>query len=211
MSHERELIARGEVVVGLDEVGRGSLAGPLVVGAVTLRAMAAPPEGLDDSKALSPRQREALVPQLDGWADEWSLGWVSAGEIDEWGLALALSVAATRALDGLSRAPTFALVDGSHNFLRAPRDVALGVDAPPTTYAGMAHTTIVKGDSVSAATAAASVLAKVRRDQHMRELHAECPQYSWDANKGYGSAAHLAALRTLGPSFHHRRSWKLPN
>lgn len=211
MSHERALIERGEVVVGIDEVGRGSLAGPLVVGAVVLCSVADPPEGLDDSKALSPRQREALAPQLDAWVDGWSLGWVSAGEIDDWGLALALSVAATRALDGLSLLPSFALVDGSHNFLRAPRDVAFGVDAPPTPYADLAHTTIVKGDSASAAIAAASVLAKVQRDQYMRELHTRCPWYDWDANKGYGSAAHVAALRSLGPSPHHRRSWKLPN
>lgn len=211
MSHERALIARGEVVVGIDEVGRGSLAGPLVVGAVALGTLADPPEGLDDSKALSPRQREALVPQLEAWVDGWSLGWVTAGEIDAWGLALALSVAASRALDELSPQPSFALVDGTHNFLRAPRDVALGVDAPSTPYAGLAHSTIVRGDAASAVIAAASVLAKVHRDQFMRELHAQCPHYAWDANKGYGSAAHLEALRTFGPSPHHRRSWKLPN
>jgi ribonuclease HII len=211
MSHERALIARGEVVVGLDEVGRGSLAGPLVVGAVALRTGDQPPGGLDDSKALSARQREVLAPQLEQWADGWSLGWVSAAEIDAWGLSLALSVAATRALDVLSSRPSFALLDGPYNFLRAPRDVAFGVEAPPTPYAGLAHETIVRGDSHSAAIAAASVLAKVRRDQFMRELHAECPSYGWDANKGYASAAHVAALRELGPSIHHRRTWKLPN
>ena len=211
MCHERALIARGEIVVGLDEVGRGSLAGPLVVGAVTLRALVEPPAGLNDSKALSARQREALVPRLRDWVDSWSLGWVSPAEIDEWGLSLALSVAATRAIDGLSHPPSFALIDGPHNFLRAPRDVAFGVVAPATPYAALAHATLVKGDSASASIAAASVLAKVHRDQFMRELHAKCPWYAWEANKGYGSAAHLAALRERGPSIHHRRSWKLPN
>ena len=211
MIYERALIERGELVVGLDEVGRGSLAGPLVVGAVTLHVAVDPPPGLDDSKALSPRQREALVPQLEDWVDEWSLGWVSPAEIDEWGLARALSTAATRAIDGLRRRPSFALIDGAQNFLRAPRDVAFGVDAPPAPYGALAHTTIVKGDSASATIAAASVFAKVSRDQFMRELHARCPLYGWDANKGYGSATHLAALRELGPSEHHRRSWKLPN
>ncbi len=211
LRHERALISRGDVVVGLDEVGRGSLAGPLVVGAVTLSVVKDPPEGLDDSKALSPRQRETLVPELERWCDEWSLGWASAVEIDEWGLAMALSVAATRAINGLARRPSFALVDGSHNFLRAPRDVSFGVDAPPAAYADLAHTTIVRGDSASAVIAAASVIAKVRRDQYMRELHAQCPHYAWESNKGYGSAAHLTALRALGPSVHHRRSWKLPN
>ncbi|MHB8827784.1 MAG: ribonuclease HII [Acidimicrobiales bacterium] len=209
--NERALISRGDVVVGLDEVGRGSLAGPLVVGAVTLSVVKDPPGGLNDSKALSPRQREALVPELERWCDEWSLGWVSAVEIDEWGLAMALSVAANRALDGLTCRPSFALVDGPYNFLRAPRDVPIGVDAPPSLYADLAHTTIVKGDSTSAVIAAASVVAKVRRDQYMRELHAQCPYYAWESNKGYGSAAHLTALRALGPSNHHRRSWKLPN
>ena len=211
MSHERALIGHGEVVVGLDEVGRGSLAGPVVVGAVVLGDLVDPPRGLDDSKALSPRQRETLAPLLETWVDAWSLGWASAAEIDEWGLSLALSAAANRALDALTRRPSFALIDGAHNFLRAPRDVAFGVDSPPAPYAGLAHRTIVRGDSASAAIAAASVLAKVRRDQFMRELHAQCPLYGWDANKGYGSAAHLAALRAYGPSEHHRRSWKLPN
>ena len=210
MSHERGLIARGEVVVGLDEVGRGSLAGPVVVGAVVLRKVDDPPVGLNDSKALRARQREALVPQIQRWVDCWSLGWASAAEIDEWGLSRALSVAATRALDALADPPSFALVDGSYNFLRAPRDVAFGVEAPPSPYEGLAHETIVRGDSASAAIAAASVVAKVHRDQFMRELHVECPAYGWNANKGYGSATHLAALREYGPSVHHRRSWKLP-
>ena len=211
MSHERVLFARGEVVVGLDEVGRGSLAGPLVVGAVALCADVDPPEGLDDSKALSARQREALAPQLEQWVDAWSLGWVSAEEIDAWGLSLSLSVAASRAIGALAREPSFALVDGAYNFLRPPRDIALGSDVPPTPFAGLACETIVRGDSQSAAIAAASVIAKVRRDRYMRELHAECPSFGWDANKGYGSSAHLAALREHGPSIHHRRTWKLPN
>ena len=126
MGHERALIGRGEVVVGLDEVGRGSLAGPLAVGAVVLGDVREPPRGLTDSKALSPRQREELAPRVREWARDWSLGWASAREIDAWGLRVALSVAATRAVAGLTVAPSFALIDGPVNFLRLPRDIAMG-------------------------------------------------------------------------------------
>ena len=99
--HERVLLDQGEVVVGIDEVGRGALAGPLVVGAVVVTDRLAPPESLNDSKLLTPLVREELVAPLEHWAADWSLGSVSAAEIDAWGLRLALAVAATRALDGL--------------------------------------------------------------------------------------------------------------
>lgn len=211
LRHERPLLARGEIVVGIDEVGRGALAGPLTVGAVVLSSETPPPNGLTDSKLLSPAQREALVEPLAGWADDWSLGSVSAAEIDEWGLRLALAVAATRAVEGLKAAPTFALIDGTFNLLTAPLDVRFGAATPPPLrYARLAHVTIVKGDQASATIAAAAVLAKVQRDRFMVSLDEEFGMYRWAANKGYGAPEHLEALRQHGPSAHHRQSWHLP-
>lgn len=210
--HERSLLARGEVVVGMDEVGRGALAGPLTVGAVVITSPNAPPEGLTDSKMLSHRQRESLEVPIREWAIDWSLGSVSANEIDDWGLRLALAVAATRALDGLRVRPTFALLDGSFNLLRAPLDVAFGVASPPAlAYADMAHLTVVKGDSKCATIAAASILAKVQRDRVMVEMDRHFGAFGWAQNKGYGAPSHLAALRRHGPTEQHRRSWNLPS
>ena len=210
LAYERPLVERGEVVVGLDEVGRGALAGPLTVGAVVVKCDAPPPEGLTDSKALSSKQREELIRPLKRWSTDWSLGSVSALEIDLWGLRLALAVAATRAIDGLTSRPTYALLDGSFNLLDAPLrlgDEALG--APSLTYATMQHTTIVKGDAHCGTIAAASVIAKVHRDRVMRGLAKEFPVYGWHANKGYGAPTHLAALVESGPCDYHRKSWNL--
>jgi ribonuclease HII len=211
LHYERPLLARGEVVVGIDEVGRGALAGPLTVGAVVLTCGAAAPQGLADSKLLTSARREALVEPLEGWAADWSLGSVTSAEIDEWGLRLALAVAGTRALDGLRVRPTHALIDGSFNLLRAPLDTGFGVQAPPRLrYSSLPSTTIVKGDQVSATIAAASVLAKVHRDRFMVELSGEFSAYCWAANKGYGAPEHLEALRRRGPTSFHRQSWRLP-
>jgi ribonuclease HII len=211
LRYERPLVARGEVVVGIDEVGRGALAGPLTVGAVVIVDTTPPPAALDDSKVLTPAIREALVKPLESWAAEWSLGSVSAHEIDAWGLRLALAVAATRALGGLRLVPSHALIDGSFNLLSAPLDIGFGVEPPPELmYARLPCTTIVKGDRVSAAIAAASVLAKVSRDQHMTRLHEDSPCYGWSSNKGYGAPEHLDAIRVHGTTIQHRRTWRLP-
>ncbi len=209
---EGPLLARGDVVVGIDEVGRGAVAGPMTVGAVVLTCDAPAPALLTDSKLLSRARREALEQPLQQWAADWSLGSVSAQEIDWWGLRLALAVAATRALDGLTLRPSYALVDGSFNVLRAPLQVALGSPQPPELrYQFLPVTTIVKGDSKCASIAAASVLAKVDRDRHMVDLHRGFEAFDWASNKGYGSKSHMAALRRLGPNSHHRQSWKLPD
>jgi ribonuclease HII len=210
MRVERVEIDRGRVVVGVDEVGRGALAGPLAVGAVVVTRDAAPPAGLGDSKALSARQREFLIDPIMEWARAWSLGWASAQEIDEWGLRMALAVAASRALDALATRPDLALVDGSVNLLRAPRDQRLGGTAPSLAYDGLECRTVVRGDASCASIAAASVLAKVARDGLMVDLDARHPGYGWRQNKGYGAPEHLAALRRLGPTLLHRRSWRLP-
>ena len=209
--HERELLDRGEIVVGIDEVGRGAIAGPMVLGAVVLTSSSSPPESLNDSKLLDPLQREALVGPIDHWVADWSLGSVSAAEIDAWGLRLALAVAATRALDGLRVRPSVALVDGSFNLLRAPQDVRFGVDpAPALTYQAMKATTFVKGDQRCASIAAASVLAKVHRDRVMVDLGRYFTDYGWSHNKGYGAKSHMDAIRRLGQTVHHRHSWQLP-
>jgi ribonuclease HII len=209
--HERALLDQGEIVVGIDEVGRGALAGPMILGAVVLTGTAPPPESLNDSKLLTRLQREALVEPLESWAADWSLGSVSAAEIDAWGLRLALAVAATRALDGLRVRPSVALIDGSFNLLRAPQNIRFGVKrAPRLTYHAMAATTFVKGDRRCASIAAASVLAKVHRDRLMADLDRDFNDYGWSSNKGYGAKVHLEAIRRLGQTVHHRHSWHLP-
>lgn len=210
LEFERVLINAGETVVGVDEVGRGALAGPMTVGAVVVRSVKAPPLGLNDSKLLTPARRSSLVVPLRQWAAAWSLGSVSAVEIDVWGLRLALAVAATRAIEGLSIVPTHALIDGSFNLLQSPRNGALELDAPPLRFASLPATTIIKGDRRCATIAAAAVLAKVHRDAVMVALSNECEDYGWANNKGYGAPEHLEVLRRLGPSDHHRRTWRLP-
>jgi ribonuclease HII len=209
--HERAMLDRGEIVVGIDEVGRGALAGPMVLGAVVLTDTSPPPETLNDSKLLTPLQREALVGPLEDWAADWSLGSVSAAEIDAWGLRLALAVAATRALDALHVRPSVALIDGSFNLLRAPENFRFGVArAPALSYRAMEATTFVKGDQRCASIAAASVLAKVHRDRLMVELDRDFNDYGWSSNKGYGAKVHMAAIRRFGQTVHHRHSWQLP-
>ncbi len=211
LARERALLAAGHVVAGLDEVGRGALAGPVFVGAVVLESAAEPPPGLTDSKRLTPGRRRALVGPLVEWASAWSLGSASAEEVDAWGMSAALAVAAGRALDGLTTRPTHALVDGPWNLLRMPRDVVLGAPTTPSSRAeGLAATPVVKGDLHCASIAAAAVLAKVARDDLMVALGAEWPEYGWARNKGYGTPDHLAALRRLGPTPLHRVSWRLP-
>ncbi len=211
MVHEQSFLERGEVVVGIDEVGRGALAGPMVIGAVVLTEWSPPPETLNDSKLLTPSQRQALVDPLQEWSADWSLGSVSSAEIDAWGLRLALAVAATRALDALRVRPSVALIDGSFNLLRAPQDIRFGVPrAPVLSYGAMAATMFVKGDQRCASIAAASVLAKVHRDRVMVELDRDFNDYGWSSNKGYGAKVHMEAIRRLGQTVHHRHSWQLP-
>jgi ribonuclease HII len=213
LEFERDLIGRGEVVVGVDEVGRGALAGPMLVGAVTVRTCTEPPEGLDDSKRLSHAKRVSLVEPLRSWALEWSLGVVTVAEIDEWGIRLALAVGATRALERLRTTPTHALVDGPLNLLTAEcefRGQVVGT-CPPFTFAALPVTTIVGGDQRSAAIAGAAVLAKVERDSMLVELDRECSEYGWGRNKGYGVPEHLEGIRRVGVSAHHRISWNLPD
>ena len=208
---ERPLWQRGLLVAGVDEVGRGALAGPLMVGAVLLAGERAHPQGLDDSKRLTPRRREALVPEIRSWCDASAVGLASAAEIDEVGLTSALRLAAWRALRRLGVRPTHVLLDGAHDFLTPPSSISLLAQlAHEEIETSVPVTTIVRGDSRSALIAAASVLAKVERDALMCAMSSRFVGYGWSRNKGYGSASHLEALRDLGPSSQHRTSWRLP-
>lgn len=182
----------GGLVAGLDEVGRGPLAGPVVAAAAVLNEAAAPP-GLDDSKKLTAREREILCRQLRT-AALFGIGAASVAEIDSLNILAASLLAMRRALDSLvwrmGRLPDLALVDGN----QSPR-------LPCRTEL------VIKGDGRSASIAAASIIAKVARDRAMAALARECPGYGWETNAGYGTAQHRAALIRLGPTVHHRRSF----
>jgi ribonuclease HII len=177
-------------IAGVDEAGRGPLAGPVAVAAVILDP-ARPIDGLNDSKKLSERRREALFPLIRERALAWRIEFVEADEIDERNILQATLTGMRRALLALSPAVEFALVDGN----RLPRDLPCPARA------------VVGGDALEPAIMAASILAKVARDARMRELHALHPQYGFDGHKGYPSPAHLAALRAHGPCPAHRRSY----
>jgi len=205
LAHERALWDAGaRVVAGIDEVGRGALAGPVSVGVVAVAACDAWPQGLADSKQLTPAQREALCPILADFGVARAVGHASAAEIDAVGIVAALRMAALRAL-AVVGAVDAVILDGKHDWLTvAPSLVDLDPEpTPPVTM-------VIKGDTLCASVAAASVLAKVERDALMRSAHEAHPDYGWESNKGYGAAGHLAAIRRLGPTQLHRRSWSLP-
>lgn len=183
------------VVAGMDEVGRGSLAGPVGVGVVSLhKEHTDAPERLHDSKKLTPSARIRLVPLIAAWALESAVGYASAAEIDDVGLSAALRLAGQRALAGLRHQPDAVLLDGRDNWLAGEVPVTM----------------VVKGDQTCVSIAAASIVAKVARDAVMVELDQEFPHYAWARNKGYASATHRMALQQHGVSPHHRVSWKLP-
>ncbi|GEN79343.1 ribonuclease HII [Actinotalea fermentans] len=228
LRHERTLLRAGaRVVVGMDEVGRGALAGPVSVGAVavdlTTRAC---PKGVADSKLLSALARERLLPALGRWGTARAVGHASPQEIDAVGIVAALRLAGRRALASLGVVPDVVLLDGSHDWLSAPRQPQLfelgptvslpadggfdGVAFDDAAFGDVVVHTRVKADRTCASVAAASVLAKCERDALMVGLAAEHPEYCWAENKGYGAPEHLQALRSLGPTPLHRRSWRLP-
>lgn len=212
LAHEKALWAMGaRTVAGIDEVGRGALAGPVSVGVCVLGPTEIWPYGLDDSKKLSPAERVALVGQLIRFGLGRAVGHASAKEIDQIGIVGALSLAARRGLAQIAAAgiePDRILLDGTHDWLSpAPATLFDAEEAP----APLAPVTVVKkGDAECVSIAAASVLAKVDRDAIMVALSDRHPEYGWDSNKGYGSAAHLEAIEQHGTTDEHRRSWKLP-
>ncbi len=176
-------------VAGVDEAGRGPWAGPVAAAAVILDPTCIPP-GLNDSKKLSETRREALFASLQTHA-EIGIGFASVEEIDAMNILRASLLAMTRAVEALRCALRLALIDGTQ--------------MPKLNCKGE---TLVKGDGRSLSIAAASIIAKVTRDRLMRDLAAEFPDFGWERNKGYGTAAHAQALKTHGVTQHHRRSFK---
>jgi ribonuclease HII len=187
---ERGLWADGhEVVVGVDEVGRGAWAGPISVGAAVLPRHRRVYR-VRDSKALTEGERERLFDRIAGWCDAWAVGHASQQECDGLGMSAAQKLAARRALDGLGVVPDQVLVDGSWDFV-----------------AGGEARRIVKGDATCLSIATASILAKVSRDRMMRTEAEHYPLYDFEHNKGYPCPRHKVALRAWGPSAIHRRTW----
>jgi ribonuclease HII len=187
---EDEARAKGHVVVaGVDEVGRGALCGPVVAGAVVL-GDGFDPAGLDDSKRLTRRQREALDERIRAHARGFAVGFAEPAEIDRVNILKATLLAMRRAVLALPERPDLLLVDA----LTVP-----GLDVEQRA--------IVKGDALSVSIAAASIVAKVARDALMRDLDREHPGYELARNMGYGSEEHREALRRMGPSTIHRRSF----
>ena len=187
--HESELSKRGfRAVAGVDEAGRGPLAGPVVAAAVILPPQWLDP-GVDDSKRLSSQKRSELAHSIRAGASAFAVAMVSAAEIDALNIHQASLLAMKRALTKLEA--DFALLDG--------RFTIPGLQ--------ISQQAIIKGDSISCSVAAASILAKVERDELMEKLHHKYPFYEFDSNKGYPTASHVAALKTLGPCPEHRRSY----
>lgn len=190
-THETEAHARGALrVVGVDEVGRGPLAGPVTAAAVLLDP-ARIPEGLNDSKKLTARRRAALHDAICAVAVV-SVAHASVEEIDELNILRASHLAMERAVGNLPTLPDLALIDGN----MIPRALCCPGRA------------IVKGDARCLSISAASIVAKTRRDRLMWDLAQHYPGYGWETNAGYGSKSHMAALRDLGVTPHHRRSFK---
>jgi ribonuclease HII len=176
-------------VCGIDEAGRGPLAGPVCAAAVILPLDCFIP-GLNDSKKLTEKKREALFPVICEQAVAWGIGWASAQEIDEINILQATFLAMRRAVEELKLQPGWALVDGNR--------------MPPLAIPGE---TVVKGDAQCASIAAASILAKVSRDRLLREWDERYPQYGFGKHKGYGTKAHYEAIRQYGLLPIHRRSF----
>jgi ribonuclease HII len=214
---ERELQRAGHrLVAGMDEVGRGALAGPVSVGVVVIDEVCrSAPIGVKDSKLLSHQVRERLVPKIQRWATAYAVGHASPGEIDRYGIMVALRLAGTRALAALPVIPDLVLLDGNYDWLTDPGRVGLfgfleaGLDGDPVAPNAPVRT-MVKADLFCSSVAAASVLAKVERDAMMVALAAEVPGYAWELNKGYSAPEHFAGLKSHGATVHHRRSWRLP-
>jgi len=212
---ERALQRGGHrVLAGMDEVGRGALAGPVSVGVVVIdESCRSAPQGVKDSKLLTPAHRERMVRPIRRWALAYAVGHASPAEIDAVGIMGALRLAGTRALGTVTAAgivPDLVILDGNHDWLTPPEQAGLlafadgpGPRLPPVT-------TMVKADLKCSSVAAASVLAKVERDGLMVGLDPEQPAYGWAVNKGYAVPEHLLALEVHGSCAHHRRSWRLP-
>lgn len=188
----QQFLIDGRIEAGCDEAGRGCLAGPVTAAAVIL-----PPhfsnDLINDSKQLTEHQRDALRPIIEREAVAWAVAMVDPAEIDRINILNASILAMHRAISQLKVRPEALLIDGNRF----------------KPYPGIPHTTIVKGDSKMMCIAAASILAKTHRDEYMRRIASEYPQYGWDKNKGYPTRDHRAAIAEFGASPYHRMSFKL--
>ena len=209
---ERQLQRDGHrVLCGMDEVGRGALAGPVTVGVVLIdESCRSAPTGVKDSKLLTPAARVAMVPRIRRWALTYAVGHASPAEIDEIGIIAALRLAGCRALAAVDIEPDLVILDGNHDWLTAPDEVGLFAFAGEQPPATPPVTTMIKADLKCSSVAAASVLAKVERDALMVAAAPDHPAYGWEENKGYAAPEHLAALEEYGATDLHRRSWRLP-
>ncbi|MCA1306178.1 ribonuclease HII [Microbacterium esteraromaticum] len=202
---ERQLLKEFDLIIALDEVGRGALAGPVAVGAAVMDARGSRrrvPEGLRDSKMITEKRRPEMAERAQAWVSASGVGWSTADEVDEVGIMRALGLAASRAVQsvvdhGASLDRTLIILDGNHDYLSAVHPASVTVR------------TVIKGDRDCASVSAASVIAKVARDGLMASLHPEHPAYQWDRNKGYASREHREAIRAQGLSPFHRASWAI--
>ncbi|GAA2926963.1 ribonuclease HII [Microbacterium luteolum] len=202
---ERKLLGECDLIISLDEVGRGALAGPVAVGAAVMDAVGARrrvPEGLRDSKLVTEKRRPEVAARAAAWVQASAVGWASAAEIDEVGIMRALGLAASRAVQavvdqGVGVENALVLLDGNHDYVSKVHPVPLRVRP------------VIKADRDCASVSAASVIAKVARDGLMTELHGSHSEYQWDRNKGYASLEHREAIRAVGLSPFHRASWAI--
>ena len=178
-------------IVGVDEVGRGPLAGPVVACAILLPADCADIHGVGDSKALGPKERERLFHAIRECAIGIGIGAASVTEIDRVNIYQATAIAMRRAIARIAEPHDLLLVDGS-----------------PFAALGLPHRAVVKGDATCLSIACASIIAKVTRDRLLHALHRRHPQYGWASNAGYGTPLHLTALSEFGATPHHRRSFR---
>lgn len=202
---ERKLLTEYDLIISLDEVGRGALAGPVAVGAAVMDAAGARrrvPEGLRDSKLVSEKRRPDVAARAAAWVQASGVGWATAAEVDDVGIMRALGLAASRAIDavvaqGAAIGSALVILDGNHDYVTRVHHAPLQVRS------------VIKGDRDCASVSAASVIAKVARDTYMAQLHGDHQIYQWDRNKGYASAEHRAAIRAEGLSPWHRSSWAI--
>jgi len=200
---ERRLLRERPIVIALDEVGRGALAGPVAVGATVMDERGARrriPAGLRDSKLVPEPRRADVAARAARWVQASAVGWATAPEIDDVGIMRALGLAAIRAIadlrtHGIAPEEAIVVLDGNYDYIS------------PAGAVGLTVRPVIKADRDCASAAAASVIAKVARDALMTQLHEEVPAYQWARNKGYASPEHREAIREHGLTPHHRASW----
>ena len=196
LQRERAAWAEEALLVGVDEAGRGPLAGPVVAAAVVFPPDCRAVRGLRDSKTLPPRTRRTLAEQIRARALGWAVGAASTGEIDRLNIRVATALAMHRAIGALLRCP--ALAGRPHRIL---------IDGLPMREVGYPHDALVDGDARCQSIAAAAILAKTVRDRLMERLAQRHPGYGWQTNMGYGTEEHHEGLRAHGPTCHHRRTF----